>query len=301
MDQLIIYPESRHCPRFVVSFLPFERTLLDNVITFDRLIDESLRTSPNDEAICVLFEKWRPAETTRGAMLDLADDISRVEAEEAGSEAGEQLTPSVPARERCYRAFIATLNNPSYLNEGRGVSADKHNETFKTHFLQVADISNLFKLPSELVTPNLAEDLKYWKILAAMTKRFPDKMELWTNGMQLTAEILPSLYGFEIWQVTRMYLAYLSKPDVGSLLLSLLQTEPYQHLRERFWEEKRKENQRFNRGWGIFIAEREALRKGEGTEESVQNPEGQSNEDFQIYQTFDVCCPFPIYTDIFLF
>lgn len=292
MDQLAVYPSSIQYPRFVVTFLPFERTLLDSVLASDCLINEAILASPNEEAIAVLFHKWKPAETTRGGLLDLADEISRAEAEEAESEVRGQLTPSVEARERCYRAFIGILDSPSYSNEGRGMSADKHNETFRTHFLQAVDISNLLKLPSELVTANFVEDRRHWEVLAAMTTRFPGEMELWTSGMQLTGESLPLRSGFEIWQVTRMYLTHLLKPDIGSLLLNLLQRRPYQDLGERLWEEKKKENQRAKQGWEIFIAEREALRKGAEGEESVQNSERETNEDVEIYRTFDVRYPF---------
>lgn len=108
-------------------------------------------------------------------------------------------------------------------------------------------------------------------------------------------------FGEQVWQVTRMYLTHLSKPNVSSLLLGLLQREPYKDLGERLWVEKKKGNQRAKQGWEILITEREALRKDEGTEDSVQNKEGGSNEDIQLYQTFGVSCPFPVYVNSFLF
>lgn len=286
MDQANAYPISiQRCPHFVLNFLPFERTLLENVIASDRLLGKSICTRLDEVAIAALFERWGPAERTRGALLDLADEISHAEAEEAGFEIRGELTPSVQARERCYRAFIGILDTPSYLNEGRGKSADKHNGAFKRHFLQATDISNLLRSPSDLVAANLVEDSRYWKILDAMMTMFPDKMKLWTSGMQLTGEFLPSRNEFEVWQVARMYLTHLFQPNVGSHLLDLLQREPYQDLGERIWEEKKKENQRAKQGWEIFIAEREALRKDERVEDSGENAEGGSNGNFQ---TFDV-------------
>jgi hypothetical protein len=224
-------------PVLLVSLLPFEKTLLENVEETDATIADFIDNSRNATAITELFEAWGPAKSVREELEGLEEDLSELEDVDKGTQ---QLVSSSMRRERCYSAFVGSLSYPNRLNKCRAKSFDENNQMFKEKLLDTLNIPQFVQAARRNVRMNSADE-GYWKVIGAMMLRFPEEMKRWISGTPLSFDLLPSRYRFEIWQVTRMYLIHLTNPYAGGILLSLWTSEPHKSLESKIWEEKRSE------------------------------------------------------------
>lgn len=229
-------------PTIVVSLLPFEKALLDNIEGADQVIAELIEDPLNPGAIAELFEAWGPAKSVREKLSGLEEDL--LEPEEPTEDAldsSPSFVPSPKRRERCYQAFLGALGTPRGLNRCRAENFDENNGMFKGILVHTLDIQQFMKAAYRAVEINTVDN-RYWKVMGAMLLRFPVEMKRWISGMPLSFELFPNRDEFEIWQVTRMYFTHLTNPNAGPLLLSVF--EQNQSLESSIWEEKRSDTRR---------------------------------------------------------
>ena len=222
-------------PKIIVSFLPFEKTLLKNIATSDESINVFLDSLENVSRIPKLFDRWATAHRVRQKLEELAEDI--LDADKALSLAQTSPTSSLQLRERCFQAFLTNIGTPYELNKPYADDFERKNGEFKNTFMHTSNLSQFLQMAPMHVTMD-NEDAQYWKVIAAMMLRFPEEMERWVSGMRLPFDLF-SPGPYEIWKITRLYLNHLTGPNTAKLLPQLCMMEPYRSLATRLWQEKR--------------------------------------------------------------
>ena len=221
---------------------------MENVVRTDESIAQFVDNPSTASAITKLFERWGWAESVRRSFLDLEQDLADVqERDSSTANSSYALVPSRKQRENCYHAFLGTLSYPHMSNKCRADSFDDYNEPFKNALLFSQDVSQFLKSAPQLVRIS-DMDSEHWKIMGAMTLRFPEEMERWTADRELPFELLERDGRFEIWQIVRLYINSLIGPYDGPSLLDMWTTPPHDSLGHKIWEEKQQEHKRVQTG-----------------------------------------------------
>ena len=236
-------------PPIYISLLSFEKTLLETIAVVDPPIRDFIHDLRNDGAATRFLPQWAAARSVQDAILNLRQDLfDAIKEERSAPEPRSGLVPSVQRREACYRVFLETLSESRrHSNQGRATTFDEYNHLFRNRLMAAEDLSRYLKLAHRNVRIK-DDDLQYWKIVGAMTLRFPAEMERWTTNVPLPFgfERRPGM--FQIWQVVRMYINHLMDGNNGLSLFDLWSSPLHSTLGQRIWEEKREEYKRSRNG-----------------------------------------------------
>lgn len=233
-------------PPVYVSLLSFEKILLEAVVSADPSIEEFIHESGDPAVLAHLFRQWQPARSVQRAFLDLEDDMTDDKKREMCKlRSPSDLVPSIVTREAAYRAFLQNLGQ-GHSSEGRAKIFDERNQLFKMRLMEAADVPRFLKMASKNIRIT-DSDLEYWKLMQAMTLRFPSEMGRWVANVSLPFDFAMD-EGFEIWKVVRMYVNHLMGAKDGVTLFDLWTPPSHDALGERIWEEKREEYKRSVKG-----------------------------------------------------
>jgi hypothetical protein len=224
-------------PSFVVSLLPFEKQLLARIASADNSLATILANQENDadlpRSVVEIFHRWEHAIVAKNGLKTVAKELTRLNTPTPNSFSPEQCKAA-------YRSFILMLGVPSDSNRYRSNDTECKNTDFEHKMLHAPDI--LLFLKSVRIESN-PEDLSSWKIMAAMLRRHSTEMRRWLFEVPPKfAVFYEEETGFEIVNVTRMYLIQLLRPQSDLALIELCENEC--DLGSRFWSVCREEEAR---------------------------------------------------------